>query len=217
MAIILEKVTLEKPGDSHKIDLSKKSDNVSKEMVINLNWNQKQNFWSKLTKSAVDLDLGCFYELTNGTISAIDGLQFSHGRGGNRDMVTKQGCYTQKPWIWHTGDNRGVGGGAKGENILVNPAGWSDLKRIIVYCFIYEGIAKWAETDAVVTLKVPDNPDVVVEMGKLSESRKFCAIAEISFLSNTMTVRKLVTFHDSHSDCDRKYGFGLKYSPGTKD
>ena len=216
MAINLNKVTLEKQGDSHQFDLTKKGDNTSKEMVINLNWNQHQGFWAKLTKDAIDLDLGCFYELVDGTLFAIDGLQFSHNRGGNRNQVTRQGCYTQKPWIWHTGDDRGVGGGAKGENILVNPAGWANIKRIIVYCFIYEGVAKWAETDAVVTIKVPDNPDVVVEMGKQSDSRKFCAIAEISFSTNAMTVKKLVTFHDGHSDCDRRYGFGMNYVSGTK-
>lgn len=32
-----------------------------------------------------------------------------------------------------------------------------------------------------------------------------------------MTVKKLVTFHDSHSDCDKAYGWGFKYAPGTKD
>ena len=50
----------------------------------------------------------------------IDGLQFSHGRGGRRDQATRQGCYTQKPFIWHMGDDRG-GSAESGETILVNP------------------------------------------------------------------------------------------------
>jgi tellurite resistance protein TerA len=215
MAINLNKVTLEKQGDSHRIDLTKKGDNVSKEIVINLNWTQKNAFWASLTQSAIDLDLGCFYELADGTKSAIDGLQFSHNRGGSKNQITRQGCYTQKPWIWHTGDDRS-GSGAEGENILVNPQGTSNFKCILVYCFIYEGVAKWTETNAVVTIKVPDNPDVVVEMGKQHDEQKFCAIAEISFIGNSMIVKKLITFHNGHSDCDKAYNWNMKWIDGSK-
>jgi tellurite resistance protein TerA len=215
MAINLNKITLEKQGDSHKIDLTKKGDNALKEILINLNWNQKKGFWASFTQRAIDLDLGCFYELRDGTKSAIDGLQFSHGRGGSKNQITRQGCYTQKPWIWHSGDDRS-GEAAEGENILINPQGLSDFRRIIVYCFIYEGAAKWEDTNAIVTIKVPNNPDVVVEMGKQYSSQNFCAIAEISFLTNSLTVKKLITFHDGHSDCDRRYGFGMSYTPGSK-
>ena len=87
--------------------------------------------------SAIDLDLGCFYELRDGKKMLIDGLQFSHGRGGSRDKQTRQGCYTHSPYIWHQGDDRG-GSSESGETILVNPAGASNIKRIIVYTFIYK-------------------------------------------------------------------------------
>ncbi|OAV67378.1 putative protein involved in stress response [Bacteroidales bacterium Barb6] len=46
MAINLDKITLEKQGDSHKIDLTKRDSLLSKEIVINLNWSQ--GFWTKL-------------------------------------------------------------------------------------------------------------------------------------------------------------------------
>ncbi|MCL1932531.1 MAG: stress protein [Candidatus Azobacteroides sp.] len=216
MAINLNKITLEKQGDSHKIDLTKQGDNVLKEIVINLNWTQKTGFWASLTKSGIDLDLGCWYELRDGGKSCIDGLQFAHGQGGPKNQVTKQGCYTQKPWIWHSGDDRS-GSAAEGENMLINPQGVTDLKRITVYCFIYEGAAKWADTNAVVTVKVPDNPDIVVEMGKQYSQQKFCAIAEILFgTDNSMTVKKLVTFHNGHSECDKAYNWGMQWRAGGK-
>jgi tellurite resistance protein TerA len=218
MAINLNKITLEKQGDSHKIDLTKKGANFSKEIVINLNWSQeKQGAWSKFWNGnkSVDLDLGCFYELSDGKKSVIDGLQFAHGQGGSRERETRQGRYTGKPWIWHTGDDRS--GAGNGENILVNPQGLSDLKRIVVYCFIYEGAAKWAETNAVVTIQVPDNPDIVVEMGKQYNSQNFCAIADILFGSDgSMTVKKCVTFHNGHGDCDKAYNWGMKWQAGSK-
>ncbi|MDR1897908.1 MAG: TerD family protein [Prevotellaceae bacterium] len=219
MAINLNKITLEKQGDSHKIDLTKGNE-LLQEIVINLNWTQeppKKGFWSTLLKgnSAIDLDLGCFYCLNNGQKSVIDGLQFAHGQGGPKDAPTKQGRYTGAPWIWHTGDDRS--GAGNGENILVNPKGLTDLKRIVVYCFIYEGAAKWTETNAVVTVKIPNNPEIAVEMGKQYSTRNFCAIAEILFdKNNSITVKKLVSFHTGHGDCDKAYNWGMKWTAGSK-
>ena len=212
MAIILEK-----GGDSHRINLEKPSGKpLTGEIIINLDWN-KGGFFKNLFGNAVDLDLGCFYELRDGKKMLIDGLQFSHGRGGNRHHQTRQGCYDNAPYIWHQGDDRG-GGSSSGETILVNPNGVSQIKRIIVYTFIYEGVAKWSETNAVVTVKVPGCDDVVVEMGQKSSNKKFCAIAQLDFgTDSSITVKKLVTFHNSHSDCDRAYGWGFNYSPGSKD
>ena len=143
-------------------------------------------------------------------------MQFAHGQGGPRTMQTRQGCYDKEPYIWHKGDDRG-GGAESGETILVNTSHINDLKRIIVYTFIYEGVAKWAETNAVVKVSVPGNEDVIVEMGQQTDSRKFCAIAELDFDgNNSITVKKLVSFHDGHSDCDKRYGWGFKYHAGTK-
>ena len=212
MAIILEK-----GGDSHRINLEKPSGKpLTGEIIINLDWN-KGGFFKNLFRNAVDLDLGCFYELRDGKKMLIDGLQFSHGRGGNRHHQTRQGCYDNAPYIWHQGDDRG-GGSSSGETILVNPNGVSQIKRIIVYTFIYEGVAKWSETNAVVTVKVPGCDDVVVEMGQKYSNKKFCAIAQLDFgTDSSITVKKLVTFHNSHSDCDRAYGWGFNYSPGSKD
>jgi tellurite resistance protein TerA len=219
MAIDLNKITLEKQGDAHRIDLTKKEDGQTKEIIINLNWfNPKQSSWAKFWNGdkSIDLDLGCWYELRDGRKSCIDGLQFAQGQGGPKNRVTRQGCYTQAPWIWHSGDDRS-GSAADGENMLINPQGVADLKRITVYCFIYEGVAKWADTNAVVTIKVPDNPDIIVEMGAQYSSQKFCAIAEILFgEDNSMTVKKLVTFHDGHAECDRAYNWGMQWRAGSK-
>ena len=209
-------IRLEKSGDTHKINLEKGISAIKEEIVINLDWS-KGGFFKQLFGNAIDLDLGCFYELRDGTKMVIDGLQFSHGRGGNRNQVTNQGCYTQKPHIWHMGDDRG-GGSSSGETILINPVGINNIKRIIVYTFIYEGVAKWSETNAVVKVKVPGKEEIVVEMGKQNSNNKFCAIAELDFGGdNSITVKKLVTFHNGHFDCDRRYGWGFNWSPGTKD
>jgi tellurite resistance protein TerA len=223
MAINLNKITLEKQGDSHRISLTKGG---TKEIVINLNWSaaitpEKKGFLAGLfgggsTEAVVDLDLGCCWQSRAGEVSVIDGVQFSHGKGGPRNQVTCQGCYTAAPWVWHTGDDR-TGSSSDGENMLVNPRGISELKRLIIYCFIYEGAAKWADTNAIVTVKVPDNPDIVVEMGQQGDQRKFCAIAEIQCgADDSLTVKKLITFHNGHAECDCVYNWGLQWGPGSK-
>ena len=211
MAIILEK-----SGDQYQINLEKGGASFSGEIIINLDWS-KGGLLKQMFGNAIDLDLGCFYELRDGSKMLIDGLQFSKGRGGSRHQVTRQGCYDQKPYIWHKGDDRG-GGASSGETILVNPKGVNDIKRMVIYTFIFEGVAKWADTNAVVKVKVPGNEDIIVEMGNQSSNKRFCAIAELNFGGdNSITVKKLVTFHDSHSDCDRQYGWGFSYKPGSKD
>ncbi|MET4141206.1 stress protein [Pedobacter sp. UYP1] len=219
MSINLQKITLKKQGDSHSIDLSKKGDSILKEITINLNWSQgnKKSFFSNLfnNNAEVDLDLGCFYELNDGQKNVIDGLQFSKRRGGSKDKLTLQGRYTDTPWVWHTGDDRGQSAGS-GENILINPKGIHDLKRIVIYCFIYDGVAKWEETNAIVNIEVPGSPAIEVEMGRQSSQHKFCAIAEILFTSTSIKVKKLTTFHNSHGDCDKSYNWGMKWTSGAK-
>lgn len=208
-------IELKKGGDSHRIDLTKRiGTTLNGEISITLNWSDVKKGVFGMLKKSVDLDLGCFYELCDGSKMLIDGVQFSHGRGGNRDQQTRQGCYTKAPFIWHNGDLREGGT----ERISVNPAAINDIKRIIVYTFIYEGAAKWAETDAVIHVSVPGAEEVEVKMGQQTTDKKFCAIAELDFSGDgTITVKKLVTFHNGHSYCDKTYGWGFKYSPGSKD
>jgi len=102
MAINLEKITLENQGDTHTINLTKGGSISSKEILINLNWSQGtgvKGFFSNLfgESKAIDLDLGCFYQLQDGQKSVIDGVQFAHGQGGPKDKLTKQGKYTGVP------------------------------------------------------------------------------------------------------------------------
>lgn len=69
-----------------------------------------------------------------------------------------------------------------------------------------------------VKVKVPGSDDVIVEMGQQNSNKKFCAIAQLDFgTDNSITVKKLITFHNGHSDCDKVYGWGFNYSPGSKD
>ena len=228
MSINLNKIVLEKSGDAKRINLAKDSSGkaLSGEITINLNWSQEKveakntGFLGSLKNmfsgsSAIDLDLGCFYELRNGKKMVIDGIQFAHGKGGTRSQSSNQGRYTGEPWIWHSGDDRS--GGGNGENILLNPLGISELKRMTIYCFIYQGVANWSQTNAIASIKVPGNPDIDVEMGKQTSTKMMCALAEIDFDgSEGITVKKLMSFHNGHSDCDTTYNWGMRWTAGSK-
>ncbi len=211
-------IELKKGGDTHRIDLTKRSGaQLTGEIKITLDWSDGKKGFLGLFKKPIDLDLGCFCEMKHGGLKMlIDGLQFAHGKGGPRHMLTHQGRYTKPPYVWHYGDERT---GGSGETICVNPEGVNQIKRIIVYTFIYDGVAKWAETDAVVRVIVPGVETVEVKMGQMNSDKKFCAIAQLDFNGDdSITVKKLVTFHNGHQDCDFAYGWGFQnYTRGSKD
>jgi tellurite resistance protein TerA len=44
-----------------------------------------------------------------------------------------------------------------------------------------------------------------------------CALAEINFEGNEgIIVKKLVSFHNGHDDCDKTYPWGLQWTAGSK-
>ena len=207
---IASKVTLKEKGDSFTI----KQKAPSGELLINLNWDQhpqgekKTGLFSKLmggkSGGAVDLDLGCLFELQNQTKGAIQPLGNSFG------------SFDYPPYVLHLGDDRS-GAWSEGENMKVNLAQIRQIKRILVFTYIYEGVPNWTATNAVVTVKVPGQPVLEVPMGSQMDSRNFCAIAMIEFDGGEIKVTKLVSFHQGHPDCDKTYGWGLKWVAGSKD
>ena len=204
---IASKVTLKSKGDSFAI----KSKSASGELLINLNWNQhpqgaKKGFFSKILGGgeAIDLDLGCLFEMNNGIKGAIQPLGNSFGN------------FNQPPYIFHLGDDR-TGALSEGENMKVNLAHINQLKRILVFTYIYEGVPNWASTDAIVTINVPGQPVLEVPMGSQMDSRNFCAIAMLDFMGTDINISRLVSFHNGHPECDREYGWGMRWVAGRKD
>jgi tellurite resistance protein TerA len=206
---LASKITLKKKNDTFQI----KQKISSGEILINLNWNEhpqgaeKSGLFAKFFSGGnkgIDLDLGCLLEMRNGAKEAIQPL-------GNAF-----GSFERPPYVFHLGDDR-TGTCAEGENMKINLAHINQLKRVLIYTYIYEGVPKWASTDGVVTLKVPGQPVIEVLMGAENDYRGFCAIALLEFEGTNINVSRLVTFHKGHSECDRKYGWGLKWVAGSKD
>ena len=187
-AIVLEK--------GHKVNLSKGTG----EILINLNWHHSAG-----GVNGTDLDLGCLYELQDGSKGAVQAL-------GNRF-----GSLNGPPYVSLDGDDR-TGDSEDGENLRVNSAMIPKIKRILVYTFIYEGTADWKGTQGVVTVKCPGNRDVIVRMDEYGSDKTMCAIALLENKDgNSFSMQKEVVFYHGHKEMDEAFGWGLRWVHGTKD
>lgn len=207
--ISLQKIELKKKGE--KINLEKKSNNKLGEILINLNWNQQAQPKGGMLSSlfggnkGVDLDLGCLLEMSNGNKGVVQAL-------GNAF-----GSYHSHPYIALDGDDR-TGAVAGGENLRINGDQIPQFKRILVYAFIYKGVANWAQADGVVTIKQPGGPDIVVKLDEHDKSKIMCAIALIENVGNeTLSVERVVRYFPGHRELDQAFNWGLKWQAGRKD
>lgn len=201
MAINLQK--------GQKVSLQKNQPAGLGEILVNLNWNsapQNQGLLKSLFggNQGIDLDLGCLYELKNGRKGAVQAL-------GNAF-----GSLNQPPFISLDGDDR-TGAAVAGENLRINGNQISNIKRILVYTFIYEGIANWQQANAVVTIKYPGAEDLVVRMDSFNSSQKMCALAYLENVNDeTFSVEKIVNFYSGHEAMDQAFGWGMRWMAGRK-
>lgn len=198
----LQKIELTKRGD--KISLEKKAgtDSIG-EILINLNWNQRQGtgFFGKT--SGVDLDLGCLFELKDGRKGTVQALGRSFG------------SLQDEPFVMLDGDDR-TGTKVGGENMRINGARLRDIKRIVVYAFIYQGAANWAQANGVVTIK-GGGPEIVVRMDEHGSRKGMCAVAMITNVGDqTFSIERLVEYFSGHRELDEAYGWGLRWKTGSK-
>jgi len=221
--ISLSKITLEKRGD--KISLEKTGRQGFGRTRVNLNWNQsaapiveakKPGLFSRVlgtapvrTSSGIDLDLGCMYELTDGTPGCVQAL-------GN-----SWGSFSLPPYIELDSDDRS-GTSTGGENIFINGNQFHQIKRALIFTFIYEGAPNWAATNAVVSIEVPGRAPVEVRLDNGTDA-SMCAIAMIENQGGNLQITKLVeyfqptTLQSTHKQINERFGFGLRFKAGSKD
>ncbi len=198
--VSLSKITLEKKGNS--VSLEKKPNQQFGEILINLNWDQPKKTLFGRTKS-VDLDLGCLFAFKDGFIGGVQAL-------GNMF-----GSLEHEPFIRLDADDRS-GASVGGENLRINGKHWDKLQRVLVFGFIYEGAPNWSQSNAVVTLKVPSQPDIEVRLDSHNNRRTMCAIAMLENDNGAIKVTKLIDYFVGHQDMDKAYQWGLRYTEGSK-
>ncbi|MBC7860280.1 MAG: TerD family protein [Burkholderiaceae bacterium] len=226
--VSLSKIRLEKRGD--KVSLDKQAGQAYGRIRVNLNWNRGNapqaaksarpadagGFLGKLfgkttgasNGGGVDLDIGCLFEMSNGAKSAVQAL-------GNT-----WGAYDKPPYIHLEADDR-TGSVSGGENLYINGVHFDQIKRVLIYTFIYEGVPNWAATDGIVTIDIPGQPAVEVQLDS-GGSERMCAIAMLDNQGGNLQVTKLVEYFSggaktsAHEEMDRRYGFGLNWAAGKK-
>lgn len=188
-----------------KVNLRKSGATLG-EILINLNWSQptKRGGLFSPRPAAIDLDLGCLFELKDGRKGCVQAL----GRAF--------GSLTEPPFIALDGDDR-TGAVAGGENLRVNGTMIRQIRRVLVYTFIYEGAANWAEAQGIATVKCPGSQEVIVRMDEYGSNLPMCAIAMLENCNDeTFSVEKLVQFFPGHRQMDEAYSWGMRWVAGRK-
>lgn len=188
------------------------SDPRSGEIKIVLHWNPVPRGFFGLRRKSVDLDLGCCYKLRDGRIMLVDGLQFASRPEGQPDSPSRQGCYTEAPFLWHHGDNRSTSDVAS-ETISVNPQGLNLIESITIYAFIYEGASGWTDCNASVSVLIPGVAPFNMALDASVPAKPMCAVLAMSFSEdgNEMEIIPLSTFHKGHIDMSQAYGWPFEF------
>ena len=246
--VSLSKITLDKRGD--KVSLDKRAGGGYGRIHVNLNWNQAaiapppspatpapaaaakgSGLLGRLTsiagdlankagemankaqasrkgRSGIDLDLGCMYELSDGRRGLVQAL-------GNTF-----GDYERDPFIQLDADDR-TGAAANGENLFINGERFDQIKRAVIFSFIYEGAANWGVTNGVVTITAPGQAPVEVKLDG-GDRQIMCAIALIENRGGQLVITKLAEYFQqqgttsAHELMDRHFGFGMRWKTGSK-
>lgn len=201
------------PVNLSKISLTKSAPRTSLTkgqgtMRVNLNWSsgqKKRGLFGGGGGQAIDLDLGCLYELSNGKKGVVQAL-------GNAF-----GSEQSPPYIALDGDDRS-GAATGGENMRINLASPERFRRILIFAMIYEGAANWAAVDGVVTMYPTSGPPIEVRLDSPVNGAKTCAIAQVYYADGALHVNREVNYiHGNQRKLDEAYGWGMNWTAGRKD
>ncbi|MGZ3098907.1 TerD family protein [Streptomyces sp. H62] len=151
----------------------------------------------------VDLDLGCLYELQDGTRGVVQPL------GGFLGDVNAP------PYVKLSGDDRF--GSASGETIYVNLDHKDAIKRLLLFAYIYDQTPAFDRTHAIVTLYPSNGPRIEIGLDERHPQARSCAVVMIENVKGEILVRREVKFvYGFQGELDRLYGWGLQWGRGHK-
>ncbi len=183
-----------------------------KYILIGASWDtaevKKSGLLGKLVKKAVrkgvDLDVGCLYEMADGT------------RGSIQAFGKKFGDFDSPPYMKLSGDEQTGEAKDHDEHILVNGAHWDKIKRILVYFYIYVGAPNWAEINPRVVLDVPGEDDLAVTLSVHNDALCVCAVGGLENVRGGIKLTNYTEYFPGHAEMDRAFGFGLEWEDGKK-
>lgn len=200
--VSLSKITLEK---QKSVSLDKKGGTFG-DLVLNLNWAQKRGGGGFFGGggATLDLDLGCLYEMNNGERGVIQAL-------GNAF-----GDYRTAPFMELDGDDRS-GSNTGGETIRINGGKFDQIKRIAVFALIYDGAVRWDQTDARASIKMPNQPEIVVEIRDGNDRQRLYGMAIIENDRGSMKITNHARCYRDQKEFAEAVGIHLRWVAGSKD
>lgn len=206
--VSLSKVTLTKSAPS--VSLTKHG-GAGGQLRVNLQWSSgaapaRKGLFGGSRSSAIDLDLACLWEFTDGSKGVVQAL-------GNSFQAPARGG---TPIIRLDGDDRS-GSAVGGENMFIDLSRVAEIRRILVFTFIYEGVPNWASADGVVTLYPAAGPEIEVRLDEPDSQARTCVIAMLENRGGDLVVNREVRYvRGGQSDVDQAYGWGMQWARGRK-
>ena len=186
-----------------RISLDKQTRALDGELVVSLTWNQRQGGGLFRRRQDVDLDLACLYELADGRKGVVQAL-------GSAFTSANDGA----PIIRLDGDDRSGGGG---ETMRIDLSRLGELRRVLVFAYIYQGTPSWAAADGVVTMTTPTGQDIEVRLDEADDAARTCAIALLSNDAGALGVQREVRYVGGmQRELDAAYAWGLSWTSGRK-
>jgi len=206
--VSLSKVTLTKASPSVSLAKQGAAGGI---LRVNLNWNSRPQgggggFFGR-REPAVDLDLGCLYEFTDGSKGVVQAL-------GNAFSAAVPGA--PQASVWLDGDDRS-GRNAAGENLFVNLEHAPWIRRVLIFAYIYDGVPNWAAASGVVTLSPSAGPQIAGFLDEPRAGARTCAIALLAPSQGDLSVHREIRYVDgTQAELDAAYGWGIRWSAGSK-
>ncbi len=175
------------------------------EIKINLHWRQPTSNPQKTgllgglfsTKSsAVDLNIGCLYELYNGKTGAIQTLNHPIG------------SFEQEPYILLKANDQ-TGASIKNQWLHLNKQHWSKFKRLLIFAYIQEGSPNWAAIEAALTIEVEGETPLQIQLLEGSRVSNVCAIVLLENQADGLMVTRQARYFSGHKAMNKYYQWGL--------
>ena len=183
------------------------------EIYVGCSWNIRAEkdmgllgrLFKRTKQTPVDLDLGCLYELQDGTKGALQAFGDAHG------------SYDAAPFISLSHDERtGIADGDD-EFLHISGTNWPAIKRALIYVYIYDGAVDWSRVRPQVQLRIPGQPVQIVRPQVHLQSMGVCAAVMLENVRNGMKITNLTEYFPAQPELDRAYGFGNYWGEGSKE
>ncbi|NCC20966.1 MAG: Tellurium resistance protein TerA [Alphaproteobacteria bacterium] len=181
------------------------------DFTIGLAWDQmvveKESLFGLLrTKKLqnVDLDLGCLYELADGT------------RGALQPFGRTFGALDAPPFIQLSGDEREGDEEGDDECMTISGKNWDRIKRVVFYVYIYDGAPHWASLRPQIHVRIPGENPMIVTLRTSRSELALCALAGIENVRGGLRLSNYTEYYPGHAEMDRAFGFGLEWEEGEK-